>query len=89
VVLEIHRSYIGIHVWHRVLTTIISAPTLQAAAESIAEGDVVGSRISRTQQWGLAPLQGVLACAKPGWHVSVSVYVHRYIDRYIDGLMDG
>ena len=37
------------------------------AAESIAEADVVGSRISREQQWGLAPLHGALACARPGF----------------------
>ena len=38
------------------------------AAESIAEGDVVGNKIGKEQQWGLAPLHGVLACAKPAWH---------------------
>ena len=37
------------------------------AAESIAEADVVGSRIAREQQWALAPLHGVLACARPGF----------------------
>jgi hypothetical protein len=37
-----------------------------AAAESIADADIVGSRIGREQQWSLAPLAGVLACAKPG-----------------------
>ena len=36
------------------------------AAQSIVEGDVVGCRIMAEQQWGLAPLHGVLACARPG-----------------------
>ena len=36
------------------------------AAQSIVEGDVVGCRIMAEQQWGLAPLHGVLSCARPG-----------------------
>jgi len=36
------------------------------AAQSIVEGDVVGCRIMSDQQWSLAPLHGVLACARPG-----------------------
>jgi len=40
---------------------------IASAAESIAEADTVGSRISREQQWSLAPLHGALACARPGF----------------------
>mmetsp|Transcript_13404 Transcript_13404/g.22279 ORF Transcript_13404/g.22279 Transcript_13404/m.22279 type:complete len:967 (+) Transcript_13404:62-2962(+) len=40
------------------------------AADAIAEADVVGTRIAGQQQWGLAPLHGVLSCAKPGFHMA-------------------
>jgi len=40
------------------------------AAESIAEADVIGARISREQQWSLAPLHGVMSCVRPGFHMA-------------------
>jgi replication factor C subunit 1 len=40
------------------------------AAQSIVEADVVGCRIMSDQQWSLAPLHGVLACARPGFLLS-------------------
>jgi len=41
-----------------------------SAAEAIAQADVIGTRIVREQQWGLAPVHGVMSCAKPGWHAA-------------------
>ena len=36
------------------------------ACDFIAAGDVVGTRILKEQQWGLAPLHGALSCIAPG-----------------------
>ena len=37
------------------------------ASEFIACSDVVGARILKEQQWGLAPLHGALSCLAPGY----------------------
>ena len=46
---------------------------LASASEFMAHADVVGSRLVREQQWGLAPLHGALSCVAPGFHMQGSL----------------
>ena len=39
------------------------------AADFVASSDVVGTRILKDQQWGLAPLHGALSCIAPGHYM--------------------
>ncbi|KAJ1849650.1 DNA replication factor C complex subunit Rfc1 [Coemansia sp. RSA 2708] len=41
---------------------------LSAAADMIAEADVVETRLRGAQQWGLMPLHGVLSCVGPAFY---------------------
>ncbi|KAJ1771860.1 DNA replication factor C complex subunit Rfc1, partial [Coemansia sp. RSA 1824] len=41
---------------------------LSAAADMIAEADVVETRLRGSQQWGLMPLHGALSCVGPAFH---------------------
>ena len=43
------------------------------ASDYIAIGDVVGARIVKEQQWGLAPLHGALSCIGPGFMMQGNV----------------
>jgi replication factor C subunit 1 len=47
---------------------LMSLDRMQMAASSIADADVVGTRIAKEQQWSLAPLHGTLACIAPGFY---------------------
>ncbi|EOD33929.1 putative clamp loader replication factor C subunit 1 [Emiliania huxleyi CCMP1516] len=64
---EMYPSSPGLSVGNAPQAQLAALNRMASAAESIAESDVVGSRIVREQQWTLSPLQGVLACARPGF----------------------
>ena len=64
---EMYPSSPGLSMGNAPQAQLAALNRMASAAESIAESDVVGSRIVREQQWTLSPLQGVLACARPGF----------------------